>query len=376
MPFIITTALDVNKYPATIRTTNPIEKQLFNEMESIRYLPIKNNIHASRAISPWIDQAKIYYLDAFKSNWRSAGLLYYYSFLNLAKACIVGNKVLPLLSVQSTSIHHGLSSKLQGNISLLDYEVEIHPKKNRAGTNNVFACLYESLTGIKWPFKKRVTLALSDIAVYSKELITELENFYEIDSRVAEINSLFRVDGGKVLFEFTTIPSREKILSDHLSTGFTVKRGNDYDAATKDEWFVARRYTIQKLSQLSLFCLSGHKYTNQSEEHKAILAARDEAITKFKYCAFPPSSNFGTDATWLFYAPFQIASKDVYWHPILSDYLISFALSTILRYEPQLFSSKGKDLLIARSWCEQATITVLRYFLQALRKPPLIVDNY
>ena len=42
-----------------------------------------------REIEPFVEQAKFYYLDAHKSDWRSGGLLYYYSFLNLAKAYLI-----------------------------------------------------------------------------------------------------------------------------------------------------------------------------------------------------------------------------------------------------------------------------------------------
>ena len=83
-----------NKGPRDIFTTNLLEKQLWQELVMIRYMKNPKGINAKIASASWIDQAKTYFIDAYKSNWRSAGLLYYYSFLNLAKAFLTIKKVI------------------------------------------------------------------------------------------------------------------------------------------------------------------------------------------------------------------------------------------------------------------------------------------
>jgi hypothetical protein len=62
------------------------------------------------------------------------------------------------------------------------------------------------------------------------------------------------------------------------------------------------------------------------------------------------------------------------WHPVLSDYLYAFVLSTVLRYHPHIFNSDNKDSFLAEAWCNQSPETSLRYFLMALTKPSIRIN--
>ncbi|MGA7194681.1 MAG: YaaC family protein, partial [Anaerolineales bacterium] len=81
-----------HKVPRLVTTTNKITEQIWQELVMLRYLKAHQSLASPKLTAPWIDQAMTYYLDASHSNWRSAGLLYYYSFLNLAKALLAGKK--------------------------------------------------------------------------------------------------------------------------------------------------------------------------------------------------------------------------------------------------------------------------------------------
>ena len=78
------------KQTYTVTTTNEIADQVWKEIVNLRYPKPYNNF--PKTTSFWIDQAKTYFLDATHIHWRSAGLLYYYSFLNLAKSYLVKKK--------------------------------------------------------------------------------------------------------------------------------------------------------------------------------------------------------------------------------------------------------------------------------------------
>ena len=80
------------KLPLGLRTTNDLVLQVWQELVMRRHAYKKHKV--IKNVSPWIHQARTYFVDATKSNWKSAGLLYYYSFLNLAKAFLAEKRIL------------------------------------------------------------------------------------------------------------------------------------------------------------------------------------------------------------------------------------------------------------------------------------------
>ena len=51
-------------------TTCSAEVQLWQELVMLRHLPVGSGIYAQKVSSPWIDQAKTYFLDGWHSDWR------------------------------------------------------------------------------------------------------------------------------------------------------------------------------------------------------------------------------------------------------------------------------------------------------------------
>ena len=92
-----------SKKPTDITTTSKPQIQLWQELTMLRHVSGANSIYARETIAPWIDQAKIYFLDACSSNWKSAGLLYYYSFLNLAKASY-SEAIIPEIKIDGSGL--------------------------------------------------------------------------------------------------------------------------------------------------------------------------------------------------------------------------------------------------------------------------------
>ena len=81
--FFLLTAKSENA-PKKLITQNTFVEQAWQELIMLRHVKGQKHISSPKLIASWIDQAHIYYSDSTHSDWRSAGLLYYYSFLNLA----------------------------------------------------------------------------------------------------------------------------------------------------------------------------------------------------------------------------------------------------------------------------------------------------
>ena len=78
---------------------------------------------------------------------------------------------------------------------------------------------------------------------------------------------------------------------------------------------------------------------------------------------------------WDFIQKANIAGKNIPWHPILSNYLMSFALATILRYQPQLLKTGTDNHFYAQAWSSQCSRTTLGYFLMLFTDPPITLKT-
>ena len=137
MPYI--QHFPLKEKPVDITTSQDIVQQAWAELTILRH------VRRPKTISPLIDQARAYFEDARPADWRTAGLLYYYSFLNLAKAVLVARRVISFKKLVQVQAYHGLAAPPQSQISLPDYRVEIHPPIV-GGKVNVFSSLYRCVT--------------------------------------------------------------------------------------------------------------------------------------------------------------------------------------------------------------------------------------
>jgi len=177
------------KHPRTLRTTNTLVSQLWQELVMLRHLKIPASHGAPGEVAPWIDQGRTYFFDASRSNWRSAGLLYYYSFLNLAKAYLIWKNRFTAAALSASPIYHGLNAESQRPAELIDFEFKIYPP-NHGGRKNVFSTLYEEMTEKTWPFNTEVSVKLSWIASRCSDIASELDSLYNLEHKIIYIQSL------------------------------------------------------------------------------------------------------------------------------------------------------------------------------------------
>jgi len=361
------------KNPNIISTTTTFHDQLWQELVLLRYLKGKEKVNASGSISPWIDQAKTYFLDASRSDWRSAGLLYYYSFLNLAKALLVVKKSFTYKSLNTISIYHGLRADLQDVTYLTDFKFEIFPaQQNRR--NNIFPYLYKVMTNQAWPFTNTITVQVGDVAAYCEDIAIEMFRLFKIEPRVVSLQSLLRIENNQVWFEMAVPTSQLDIIKSHFP-GWNLERVDSAQItqADKADWLLSLHRSASFFKQIGL--LRGPKQVSENLD-TALSNVSKEAARYLGNYALPNFHEKPETAMWDFCPNIILNSTEIRWHPMLSDYLMAFVLSTILRYQPQLLQIGTPNCFVAEGWCSQSALTALRYFLAMFTNPPLHIETH
>lgn len=327
------------------------------------------------------DQAKTYFMDAQRSDWRSAGLLYYYSFLNLAKVILVNAQRLSREDLTRSSAQHGLSTEPQEIDSIADFKFTIHPQ--RAGTQNIFALFYGATAGVPWPFQHTVTLALSDVLPYCTEITIELVEHLGVVPRAFPAQLLFRQLGpqqGTCWLDMVVPTTRSQAVIDALANTpvpLTLLPYASLTAVDRSDWLAAFDHTAQDLQGAAIL-----RSTVASDPD----VVYQQAMALEPFCTVSISSSDRTP--WWFTLPITLLDRrwhppmtapqptaTMRWHPMLSDYLFAYCLSTILRYYPYLLRPATIDHFIAQAWCNESPSSTLRYFLLKLTNPGIRIGQ-
>ena len=373
MPYIIYFPYNENKIPQQLTTTNTFIEQAWQELTMLRYLKVKH-ISSPKLIAPWIDQAETYYLDSIHSNWRSAGLLYYYSFLNLAKALLVAKRRFKYKALDTSVIHHGLSASLQDISSLKDYEIQIFPPSMR-GNKNVFSNFYEIVTNCKWDYQNPVTIKLQDILGYCPDVSVESKQLFNIGKRIFPIQSLHREVNQNMWFEMIVPKAYTNVIQTELSSlNLQFIESDKLDAFDRNDWLDAFQLTFHSLKNFTFVRTQPTQFTQDNRTE--IVKASWKKVSKnlSPYITAPVYLDV-SKPTWDFVQKADIAGKCISWHPVLSNYLMSFALATILRYQPQLLKTGTDNCFYAKAWSSQCSRTTLGYFLMLFTYPPITLGT-
>lgn len=354
-----------------LQTNNSIDDQLWAQLRLIRHLSKPKGINANKAMIPWIDQAEFYFRDALTSNWRTSGLLYYYCFLNLSKAYLVGKKYLTIKEMKSTSIYHGLTADPQNPKSIIDFEVKIMPPTSN-GKVNIFSSFYQKVIGKNWPYTGYVTIHLKDIINYCYSINSEIKAFYNIDGCIVPCQSMIRQKDKKFWFEICTPTHFKSTIMKDLHKKFICIDGKDLSEDEKEEWFRAYQITRADIVYYS-FIQSEKVQSTENNANEVISNVYVNASKYLKNMVHPYPENSEGDI-WHYNPKLVINSKSIYWCPLLTDYIISFTLSTILRYHPHLLQEDNKDSYLAKAWCKQSSILALRYYLMLFSDPMITLN--
>ena len=358
-----------NKQPIDITSTSDKEIQIWQELSMLRHI-VAGGIYGKKVIAPYIDQAKTYYLDSCSSHWKSSGLLYYYSFLNLAKAFIVTKRAVSASYLKSTSIYHGLQSNPQNINRLPDFTINIHPT-NANNKKNIFSIFYEKLVNQRWPFRNTISIRMEEVIGYCNEISHELSNFYTINGATELMQSIYREDNNNMWVEFVVSNSFLTDFSNYIGpTIGTITALNQLTDRDVEVWLRAHNRTKASFQNSSIVRVGQLPY-NQNNRNAQYVQLKTNVEALFKEYILPLPMIDSNYDFWQFVPKVTLQGAQLLWHPLLSDYLFSFMLSTILRYYPHVFSKDDQNSFIGEAWCNQSSITTMRYFLMAFTNPPL-----
>ena len=349
-----------------LSTNEPVD-QTWQQLVLLRHVSASDPVFKNEAHKALVDQAKVYFLDARKSNWRSGGLLYYYSYLNLAKAVLFAKGIYGETMVRSESLMHGLSTKPQSINEIPEFELTIHPKSSGA-KYNVFATFYEAITGTPWPFGGEITLRIGALMPYCTEIGIETRDFYGMEPRFAGCQSLYRASKAEGVCWYEFLVPRSCGTWVVSEVGADVLSQVDMTQLDKGIWVEAYKHTDATLSELALVRSQVRSYDERSAAEvfsDVVEALRPHAVPLLE---LPQEME-----NWMFVRKLDLNGKSLSWHPLLSDYLFSYVLSTILRYYPHLMAASGRDAYISEAWCKQGAEVALRYFLLEFTTPGIIV---
>ena len=354
--------------PPVLMTSNNIALQVWQELIVRRHLGA-STVNIIKDVAPWIDQARTYFLDAAKSDWRSGGLLYYYSFLNAAKALLAERGIVPAASLRTTSIYHGLAANAQSIANLTEFVFQVFPARSPSGCN-VFSSFYEIVTGNKWPFAVPISIKVSDIIGFSIDISTETTMVYGIPSKFSETQSLLRIAGNQAWFEMVVSAGMASMVQSEVAPWKLTAVGADkMDQTDKSDWLASHYRTATSFSDQTL--LRSDKMASG-----AINTLAAEASKIMDPFSVPTVFASPIGDKWFFVPRIELAGQRLKWHPMLTDYLFAFVLSTILRYQPHLLERGDKNHFVGEAWCMQAPLTVCRYLLMLVTEPPVRIQSY
>lgn len=359
-----------NKQPRDITSTSDKETQLWQELSMLRHIATRG-LYGKKVIAPYIDQAKTYYLDACSSHWKSSGLLYYYSFLNLAKAYIVTKRALSASYLKSTNIYHGLQSNPQNISRLTDFTINIHPPtwNNR---KNIFSLFYEKLVGQSWPFSDTISVRMNDVIGYCNDISHELSNFFSTNQSTEILQSLYREDNTHMWIEFVVPNSFLADFSNYIGSSIgTIKTITQLTDRDVHPWLLAHNRIKVSFHNNSLVRVGQIPYNAGNKSNQFTLLKSNVEALFIDFILPFPMIDTNKYEFWQFIPMVSLNGVKLLWHPLLSDYLFSFMLSTILRYHPHVFSKDDQNSFIGEAWCNQSSITTLRYFLMTFTNPSI-----
>lgn len=366
-------ASEGNKY---IFTRGKLSTGIWQQLVLLRYR--KGSIHAQEATASWVDQAKAYYLDAEKCDWRSSGLLYYYSFLNLAKVVLVSKGKLKVEDIQSKHIYHGLhSSDKSSPSSLLDYEITICPPPNKkGGSRNIFATFYEAVTNEPWPFKKDICIKLKEILGYCDDISAELEEVFKIKPQPIYVHSLIRIDQceQKLWFELMVGKGMESIIISEVKDSLKLSLCGKPEGDEHKCWQVAYGIPPQSFKTSPRVRGDEKHYDDPDERGVWIAVAQYAKEIRKPFEGFMLCPTKRDEKAWKFIPKLKLEEEKILWLPMLSDYIVAFALGSILRYQPYLLADGAKDSFLAEAWCNQAPISMLTRSLEKLTDPSCLMS--
>ncbi len=301
--------------------------------------------------SSYMTQARNFYTYAQNSDYRSAALLYYFSFLNLAKAKLIIEQP---LSIKKKFVHGIKRNDKSGGLSKLSSISEPARSTNRVAT---FPELYKLRFGRPWDDSK--ILKISNLIGYASDVAHEYSLVVGRRDKVARVKYVICTDN-----------DRKKCWA-KLAI---------HDAGKLAEYKQTFKSFNDEFQEIAIGPLT-RQFTFDIKPHSTIWYKFFESKTEFDFigadgvntfaCSDQLKRLFGNYYQTDVYDPntsFQLLEPlrknlQLPFDELLAIYVIMHHLSEVIRYEPydleELLSNKHKDGWLLKNFIESSPLTFL-----------------
>ena len=308
-------------------------------------------------------QAKNYYDSALHAPWDSSPLLYYYSFMNLAKAIILLHRDLPDNPI------HGLSFDTKNaSLNIKRHKLNLISDYNKC----IFPVLYEIVFGHR-PIVNTFNIVrlFSYISqIFSQERKIGIEQFNIRNGFAILVGDSLRGLAWIILLSEGDIDLTREF---PFSSGFR----NLFEIVDKNPLVLHQLVSVFGISILRLATLNIY----QSVTPKPI----DSKLSLFCSDIFTSAKGVITEKVYpepgdfKYNLPYQQGSdrKLVYMNEFLALYLLMFYLSSLVRYRPDILIKleSKKEKWLFKSFVLSAPIMLLRYCVNILVGESIIIKK-
>ncbi len=348
--------------PAEVRSAGADLFRVHNPSTST--LPERTVTSLWREFRAYLRQAEGFYRGAKVLPWKSSPLNYYYSFLNISKACCLLQGLLPVhQAAEPRVIHHGLSARvIAGNPDIWQLTV--------GGADSVFPMLYRAYIGMT--INPNTLLNARDLLGYSRQIGWQLKEsgyFALIRSYPCRWAILAR---DAEYWDVIAIPTSTQFGPLWNSLGAIYEEVEPLSA--KD--FAFRIFEMHGVvaSTYRFFQRRRPEVSDPPNEH------RHEILQVSLQQALPNAIFEYTEDTsyeFLLDVPYMTGGLSLPMNEAIASYAIMFFLSSLVRYHPEYMDSiaESSDAWIIESFAKSAPLAMLRYMTANVLGYTLIIQR-
>ena len=292
----------------------------------------------------YIRQAKNYYYSAKTLAPRSSGLLYYYCFLNLAKAAILIKDP----SIAGKKISHGLSYKINSPSNFSKQKIKIL-------NDGVFPKLYD------WYFSKsikEISLSIPELLNYCSDIGYQCELAGIDKPKTLYCKNIGATDKNKkTAWSLIAIPESASILKYKKSFNDFLK---NFEKVDVPQLFCREMFDLDAFQQSSYAFFQSKDETKWiSDNIPPMSEVRDNTLKSLNNCF--QTYYFGNGADFTISLPY-LPNKQIRMDETIAIYLVMFYLSNLVRYKPQYLEGllSKKEAWLIDSFVKSCSVTFLR----------------
>lgn len=347
-----------------LHTDGPIDDELwilleyYSEVEEVgqKYLlsqgiPKRQAKQTFKYFQAFIRQAKTYYLSAKNLHPRSAGLLYYYCFLNLAKAALVQKYP----QIGKTRIGHGASCLPKDFSKLKTQTVRV------LDDGGVFQKLYD------WYFEtpiKKQSLNIKELLTYCSDISYQVQTAGFGNNKLEPCLYVHLVNKEeKTGWALIGIPgfSEVKKYSSSLQEFY-----KEFEQVEVPESHARQYYKMDRLNLSNFTFFQGKKTIPwMSDEIPPTLECHD--LVKKTLGSLLQTNYFENDFDFYLSLPYK-TNRQIQMDETIAIYLIMFYISNLVRYNPAYLEEllSKKEALIIESFIKSCPPTFLRSMISRI----------